>query len=419
MRAAEFPRGWIPARRRTDCETIYLVAPSGNPNYGDEFILRAWLRYLARARPDAEIVVDCHTPGQSALLLRRCHPHLTFVDTIWRICFHVADLPPVQAAGLARDIVGDPGRMPRIAAGIDLLASANTIHLVGGGYVNAVWSHHMALLAAAASAADQSGGRALATGQGLVPVGEHDRLSLLRELQAQFDLFDVRDGPSFEAITGSGGHESFTCDDAWLGIDDGGVYDTTSEAARRAVVFCLQSDLMEDFADGQGTEGLARAMIHLIAQWKLTGGEVAVVEGIPGADRIVFDLVADQLRGAIFVPFTTVWNDGLPARSGQVWVSTRFHPHLLAAAAGASGLALAGRSDYYPTKHQSLIDSGSHWQMASSTKLPAAPVRDGGFSPETVLFLRRRKSAQASQLYPPAHSSVRRAADALRLFGRR
>jgi polysaccharide pyruvyl transferase WcaK-like protein len=370
-------------------------------------------------RPDADVVVDCHTPGQSAVLLRRCHPHLIFVDTVWRICFHVADLPPVEAAGVARGIVADAGRMPKIAAGIDLLARADTIHLVGGGYVNAVWSHHMALLAAAVSAAERSGGRALATGQGLVPVGEHDRLSLLRDLQARFDLFDVRDGPSFEAITGSGGHESYTCDDAWLGIGDGGVYDTASAAAHRAVVFCLQSDLMEDFAGGEGAEGLARAITRLIAQWQLTGGEVAVVEGIPGADRVVFDRVADQLPGAIFVPFTTVWNDGLPARSGQVWVSTRFHPHLLAAAAGASGLALAGRSDYYPTKHQSLIDAGSHWQMESSSELPADPVRDGGFSSETVQFLERRKVAQANQLYPPAHTSVRRAADAIRLLGRR
>jgi polysaccharide pyruvyl transferase WcaK-like protein len=36
---------------------VYLVAPSGNPNYGDEFILRAWLSYLARVRPEADVVV--------------------------------------------------------------------------------------------------------------------------------------------------------------------------------------------------------------------------------------------------------------------------------------------------------------------------------------------------------------------------
>ena len=82
MCAAEFRRSATQTRSHVDREMVYLVAPSGNPNYGDEFILRAWLRYLARVRPDADVVVDCHTPGQAAVLLRRCHPRLTFVCTV-------------------------------------------------------------------------------------------------------------------------------------------------------------------------------------------------------------------------------------------------------------------------------------------------------------------------------------------------
>lgn len=409
------PRADRPGRRYL----IYLVAPSGNPNYGDEFILRAWLRHLAAVRPHADVVVDCHTPGQAAVLLQGCHPRLTFVDTIWRICFETAHLPPAQAAVVAREVIGDPGRMPKIVSGIDLLVRADTVHLVGGGYVNAVWGHHMALLAAAAAAAEQSGGRAVATGQGLVPVGEDDRLNLLRRLQSRFELFDVRDIPSFDSIAGSGGSPELSGDDAWLGIGEDDVYDTRSEAAKRSVVFCLQSDLMEDFAHGEGTEGLTRAISRLIEQWEVAGPDVAVIEGMPGADRIIFDRVSHLLPGALFVPFTTVWNDGLPAAAGQVWVSTRFHPHLLAAAAGASGLALSGRADYYPNKHQSLLAAGSHWRIANSAELPSAPVRDGGFAAEAVIRHRSRKAALAADIYPPRPSPMRRARDSLRLTARR
>lgn len=42
----------------------YLVAPAGNPTYGDDFLLRAWLTHLAVHRPDADVVVDCHTPAR-------------------------------------------------------------------------------------------------------------------------------------------------------------------------------------------------------------------------------------------------------------------------------------------------------------------------------------------------------------------
>ncbi len=402
-------------RAPVERQTIYLVAPSGHPNYGDEFVLRAWLRYLARVRPEADVVVDCHTPGQAAILLSAWHPRVTFVDTIWRICFDTARLPAAEAIAVAGDVIRDPGRIPAIVSGIQLLGRADTVHLLGGGYVNAVWPHHLALLAAANAAMELSGGRAIATGQGLAPIGDSERVSLLRELQARFTVFDVRDDPSYRAIAGSGGEVSFTGDDAWLGVGDDGVYDTESQAAQRTFVFCLQSDLMEDFADGQGTDGLTAAITDLIARWNLSGDDVAVVEGLPGGDRIVFDRVAHLLPGAIFVPFTEVWDQGLPAHAGQTWVSTRFHPHLLAAATGASGLALSGRDDYYPIKHRSLLAAGSHWQLADSRGLPTAPVRDGGFNAQTVALLRSRKAALADRIYPPLPSfSIRRTVEALR-----
>ncbi|ULE32903.1 polysaccharide pyruvyl transferase family protein [Mycobacterium sp. IDR2000157661] len=419
MHAATSPQpGSVRARGRTPIERIYLVAPSGNPNYGDEFILRTWLRHLAVVRPDADVVVDCHTPGQAAVLLQGSHPRLTFVDTIWRICLATSHLASAEAAVVAADVVNDPGRMPRIVSGIELLTAADTVHLVGGGYINAVWPHHMALLAAAAAAAERSGGRVLATGQGLVPVGEPDRLGLLRELQSRFALFDVRDRPSFAFLAGEEGSVEFTGDDAWLGIGPD-AYDAGSEAAKRPIVFCLQSDLMDDFADGRGIEGLTSAITRLIERWRLSGRDVAVIEGIPGADRIVFDRIAHLLTGAEFVPFSAVWACGLPATAEQVWVSTRFHPHLLAAAIGASGLALSGRADYYPNKHQSLVEAGSRWRVADSTDLPDTPVRDGGFAAEAVQLHRSRKAALAAEIYPPAPSLLHRARNSLRLTGSR
>jgi hypothetical protein len=175
---------------------------------------------------------------------------------------------------------------------------------------------------------------------------------------------------------------------------------------------------MEDFARGTGTTGLADAISHLIEDWGVSGADVAVVEGIPGSDRVVFDLIAHLLPGVVFVPFTEVWLRGLPARAGQMWVSTRFHPHLLAAATGASGLAISGRSDYYPNKHQSLIEAGSRWRLADSADLPSTPACSGGFDAQTVERLHRQKAALAAQIYPPAVSAMRRAVDALRTIRR-
>lgn len=393
--------------------SIYLAAPSGNPNYGDEFIIRAWLRYLARVAPAAEVVVDCHTPGQASVLLTRWHPNVRFVDTVWRICFETAELPAAEAAAVAADVLANPGRLPRIASGVDLLAHADTVHLVGGGYVNVVWSHHVALLATAAAAARQFDARAVATGQGLLPIGDDDWSALLTELIDDFAIFDVRDEPSYRVIGTADPRHRFTGDDAWLDAEEPANYNADSRAADRDLVFCLQSDLMEDFADGEGVDGLARIVDDVVDRWQVSDDQIAFLECIPGADRRVFDKVAGRLPAAVFVPFTELWNGGLPARPGQTWVSTRFHPHLLAAAAGANGIALSGRSDYYPVKHRSLTDAGSRWQIADSVHVPDSPPRAGGFPAEDAAALVAGKTALANELYPPP-STWRRAARALR-----
>ncbi|MGB3771362.1 MAG: polysaccharide pyruvyl transferase family protein [Rhodococcus sp. (in: high G+C Gram-positive bacteria)] len=396
----------LPAAASTS-DLIYLIAPSGHPNYGDEFILRAWLRFLARVRPGSDVVVDCHSPGQAAVLHTGAHPRAMFVDTVWRICHESSELPPNEALDFASRVMHDPGILCRLVSGIELLARANVVHLLGGGYVNSVWPHHLALLAVAAAAVDRSGGLLVATGQGLAPVGDADRSRMLRSLLDRFDIVDVRDDISAEAVgsaaAGSVERVSHTGDDAWLGLGDDGVYDTESEASDRDVVLCLQIDLMEDFGSGRGVDGLSAVMADLIDSHGIAGRDVAVVEGIPGADRVVYDRIAHLVPGAIFVPFTEVWNRGLPARAGQTWISTRFHPHLIASAAGAGGLVVEGKQGYYTVKHRSLMDAGSRWRpldpVAESTEWPPCH----GFSPDVVQRLREVKTELAQRIYPPEH----------------
>src|SRR5690625_5869586 len=66
-------------------ETIYLVAPAGHPNFGDEYIVSAWLRELSRRRPHTQVILDCHTPGIASILHANVHPHLTVTDTLWQL----------------------------------------------------------------------------------------------------------------------------------------------------------------------------------------------------------------------------------------------------------------------------------------------------------------------------------------------
>ena len=100
------------------------------------------------------------------------------------------------------------------------------------------------------------------------------------------------------------------------------------------------------------------------------------------------------------MPFLDVWRSGLPVGRGNTWISTRFHPHLIAAAAGDPGVAIIPRPDYYATKHRSLAAAGSAWTIVDDPDvIPCRPTA-GGFSVDDRDRAVAAKRALAHRLYP-------------------
>ncbi|MFD9961521.1 polysaccharide pyruvyl transferase family protein [Amycolatopsis sp. NPDC058986] len=375
----------------------YLVGPSGYPNFGDELIAATWLRHLARTEPDAEVWLDCHSPGPAQLLLGDLHPRLRCVDTLWSLCGEAPSDDPWEVAAWVQEVVHDPGRAPRRDAGIALLGRADVVHLIGGGYLNALWPRHIGLIAGAAAAARRSGGRAAMTGQGFMPCPS-GATHLLRSLADRFDVVDVRDDPSAELLAGSAAAYR-TCDDAFLDLPE-----PPAHSRAREFVLCVQSDIGD-----LEVSTLAARVLGMLRAWRAEPGQIAVVEGIPRVDRAVHVLLEHELDGAEFHPFRDVWRHGVPVAPGQTWISTRYHLHLVAAAAGATGVALSVSPDYYATKHRSLADLGSGWTPldALSTEIPERP--DGnGFPASVMRRCRQLKLSVAEAIYgtPPNAPAV-------------
>ncbi|GAA4749963.1 polysaccharide pyruvyl transferase family protein [Gordonia alkaliphila] len=385
-------------------DLIYLVGPAGYPNYGDELIMEAWLRYFARHRPLATVVVDCGRPGSANLLLRQANSRAIFVNTLWELTHHANSAPEDSAIDPERPwewvaaAASRFGVAPAEGSGVEMLLRAKTIHLVGGGYINRVWPHQMALVAAIAEVSRVTGARAVATGQGLVPALEGEALTRFLTDAAQFTVFDVRDRPSFELLDGIATATRHG-DDAWLSPR---LQQPTDVPPSGEVVLCAQSDLTEDFRRGEasGPAALADLLTAILDAWAVPAEQVTVVEAIPGYDMTVPTLMGDRLDGARIRTFLDVWRDGLPTGHGATWLSTRFHPHLLAAAAGDSGVAVVPKPDYYGTKHASLADLGSRWPILSGDDpIPDRPVA-GGYTADEVAAAVADKRALAKQLYP-------------------
>ncbi|MDI2030902.1 polysaccharide pyruvyl transferase family protein [Saccharopolyspora sp. TS4A08] len=365
---------------------IYLVATTGHPNYGDELIAAAWLKHLAKVAPRSEIWIDCPNPGPSSVMLSDLHPNVRFTDTFWRLCWEAPEDEPWAVAAFVQHAIHNPGLAPRWVAGIELVRQMDLFHVIGGGFINGIWPRHIGLLAATAAAAHRSGGRAVMTGQGLSPVADGGE-PLLRSLADQFEVVDVRDEPSAAMLVNA----STTGDDMFFGVEPG-LFRTEDDDVREVMV-CMQSDLLDETVPA-----LAGFLLDTLREWKVDPDQVAFVEGIPRADREVFALVEHDLPGARFHAFDEIMREGLPAKPGQRWLSTRFHLHLLAAAAGASGVAVSINSGYYTNKHRSLIERGSGWQLSEGLEIPASPS-GGGFSTAALRELQQRKSALARTIY--------------------
>src|SRR5947208_3085459 len=302
----------------------YLVTCVGGPSYGDELITATWLRHLAKHAPDAEVFVECVRPELAWPALKGLHPGLRFTDTLWMLCVEHMGLPSAEIADAvtARIVAADR------PAGVAELAGSDVVHLVGGGVLNYLYPWTAGLLAGVVAAARESGGRGGMTGQGMCPQ-DPDFVPRLRDMAAQLSVADARDEPSREML----GLDTLrvTADDVFLGLD-ASHYRWTDDAPD--VMVCAQADIAPMFNGATDAATVAESVLRTLRSWDVPAEEVGFLECFPGVDSEVHDIVKKDLPGVRFCPLMDVLDHGLPVRAGQTWLSTRFHPHLMAASAG-------------------------------------------------------------------------------------
>ncbi|MEY9890091.1 polysaccharide pyruvyl transferase WcaK-like protein [Catenulispora sp. MAP5-51] len=394
---------------------IYLITTAGIPNYGDELIAMAWLRHLARERPDADVLVDTVRPSAAAETLAGIHPSVRFTSTLWPVALLSPSWEAADISRFAASIVADPARLAEVEerfkllirpdgipweaspdsvlAGLEDLVSAEVVHMVGGGYLNGIWPVSLGVTAGVGAALQRGAGRAVMTGEGIGPY-DAGATDVIRGLIEPFTLVDVRDTVSAE-VAGLAAAQ-VTCDDVFLDLGP----ELYATHGKYDVVVNAQAD------HGASVEGLTEFVVSALSRWKVEPGRVAFVECRPGADDAVYKAVAQSLPEVAFVPVSEVLADGLPAGPGVRWISTRFHPHLVAAAAGSPGVAISVQPEYYDAKHSSLIALGSGWPMLTTLSDPVGWPEGEGFDQAKLKALREQKVAVAERVYGTRRASA-------------
>ena len=350
--------GWAHrlGRRSPRAPVIYLVGTGGHPNYGDELIALTWARLYRRRFPDADIWLDSPRPGQAAVLLARAGYPVNCTDTLYHACWRSPSEDPAEVARFGSRVVSEPGLLPRDVAGVHLLGSADLIHVIGGGYINAYWPRHLAIVGAAREAKQRFGTRLAMTGAGLTPFASGSEAQIASHLR-DFDIIDVRDEPSARVLAAHDCVVTNTADDAFLGVN--GLL--AARGPSQATVLCLQRDKI-----GVDRSVLLEYVLQTLTDWETGDQPLIMVECMPPDDLFGWDVLARQFPQIELFTFDRLWREGLPVGSHYTWISTRFHPHMLAAGHGAGGVALALGGGYYEAKHRSLIDLGTGWDYVTS-----------------------------------------------------
>ena len=350
-------------RRRRRRERFYLIGVPGYPNFGDDAIARGWLRWLAKHRPDAEVFVDTHSPSGAAALHHDCHPRVVFVDTLHRLAGWERSGTPQERVEATELLLDDLSMNPRWVAGVEAFHAADRVHLMGGGYLTGAAPIFSGLVGAARWAHRRRGARVAATGLGMMPMSD-ELAALWRESADAFEVLTVRDEPTREAL---GQLAELAPDDIFLGGLDQHV---APPAPGPETIVLAQGDGHDDF------DVLTEQVARLLEAWDVTD-RLRFVEANPPVDHRIYAALQERWPAATFLPFSNVMREGLPVGPHQQWITTRYHPHLLAAAHGARGVALSVSEDYYDVKHAAVQAWGSAWPVLGLSDDPVAPGSAG------------------------------------------
>ena len=384
-RAIRRARSRAAAREQKRDAPIYLISAAGQPNFGDEFITRSWLDWLAANHPRREVWLDCMEPGRAAHLFHDTHPRLRTTNTLWQTAHSGAPDDIVAAAQRMEQLVTDLGS-PKADLGLRDLRHMRSLHLLGGGYMNSLWPKNLGILAAMVAVKQHFGVPIHATGQGLMPYDGRS-LAVVSEQLRQFDFAEARDVPSAEAF---GVHAG--TDDAFLAFANRRrIYAPPDGLPQRMVL--VQGDM---FAEEQSAD-LQQLVSTFVGAADSPVG-VGFAEAIPPEDARFATPHVDG--GAQMFPFMRMWEEGFPATSGQEWLTSRFHFHLLAAAAGAHGTIIDAQPGYYDVKHDLLRALGTGWNAQEDlADGVSAPTSTESF-PDVARQLGAEKARLARQLYP-------------------
>ena len=363
---------------------IYLVGTSGYPNYGDELILKNWVSFIINQYPNAELWLNVPFPTIIQTYFQQGNIKVT--NTIWRLINEYCCEDHSDFFNIIQEKICYLGT-PHYDLSLLNLRNIDIFHIIGGGYINKIWPHHLGILYSAVILKKQFNIKIYGTGLGLMPAitsSEH-----YKELIKQFDYFEVRDAESANFLNIQLGY-----DDAYLNNLNQRSNNPDWQERIPDVLICVQNDTI----DKEKFNTVVQIIRERIVEHQRQGLIIGYIEAIPGQDRIAFELLQDLIQPHHFFNAAEVITYGLPIKENQIWYSTRFHHHLEASLFGLKGVAVSLNPGYYDIKHNSLLKNGTGWAIWYGNDVLPYPNINSGFI-ENIKKITYKKQEIANMIY--------------------
>ena len=377
---------------------MYILAGgSGIPNFGDELIALNWLALIRSRDATTEILLDCKNPAAS--------------EAVVGPMSGVRHVSYLRRMSLGRDLgfwgnlkrgyefirKGGFDRHPAAAAFGEAVKNAEVFHIFGGGYINERWPSSSFQLGFAAALHELYGTRVATTGLGLMPLsppGTWGEIGIFNRILSKFEIVDVRDAPSWRAISSAPGtRASNGLDDSFLAPVRGRADDGTRTL--HVVVSFGEGNAFKMAEIVSQTATVLRPQFDRALFWRCA----------PGKDDLALEVFRQACPDIEVAEVGALVQEPLPVGPCDAMVTTRFHPHLLAARLGIPGYYHAD-SEYYRVKHGSVVSLGSGF-LPFTSETPPEGFGDAGT--EIVAKDAERVAAKrqvADAIYPPAPAAV-------------
>lgn len=340
-------------------KNIVLIGGAGAPNYGDELIVKGWIDYFDNIKIDANITFYENIASNEVKLHKNKNKYI-FKDDLVKVAKSFTSIGFWEQVIRGYRFIDNGGLEKYSQYDLTPLLNADIIQLHGGGYLNNYDPEKGFFIGFLASIKEKHNAKIYATGIGFgpVPPPSGDKLTLIDNIFALFDFFELRDVDNFRALKKIAPNGSFIngIDDCYLfQIND--LVDLTSRSKTLYLSFLSYNIEKIDPHYWQSLTEFARKF-----------DKVVFIESYPWQDNKVFSFLKERLSTITKLAVTDSLHKKIPVSCDDFVICSRFHVHYVLSRAGVKGY-YSKDSKYYNVKHQSIIDRGSELRFTDFADL--------------------------------------------------